>query len=331
MRKNNPLRCDPAPATDPGLAAARRVLALEAEAVRILSGSLDERVGKALDLLAATKGRVVVTGMGKSGHIARKIAATFASTGTPAHFVHPAEAAHGDLGMISTGDLVFALSNSGKTSELAAIVAHTRRFAIPLLAVVGRARSPLAEAADVAIVLPDVEEACPLRLAPTSSSTMMLALGDAIAIALFERKGFGPDDFQALHPGGDLGRKLLKVSDLMHGGDRLPLVAPEARMADALLVMTQKSFGCIGVADPGGRLIGIVTDGDLRRHMSPGLLDQTVREVMRAAPKTIRPNALAVEALRQMNSRSITALFVVEGEHAVGILHIHDCLRAGIA
>jgi arabinose-5-phosphate isomerase len=320
----------PSEATD--IAVARRVLRTEIAGLQALVDELDTRFAAAVELLAGVTGRVTVTGMGKSGHIARKIAATFASTGTPALFVHPAEASHGDLGMIAPGDAVVALSNSGDTAELGDIVAYVKRFRIPLLALTRRDGSSLAEAADVALVLPAWAEACPMGLAPTTSTTMMLALGDALAVALLERKGFSVTDFQRLHPGGQLGRHLLRVADIMHGGEAMPLVASGIRMAEAMLVMTTKSFGCVGVIDPSGRLLGIITDGDLRRHMGDGLLRRTVDAVMNAEPKTIRPQALAAEALGRMNEHAITSLFAVDdGHRPLGILHIHDCLRAGVA
>jgi arabinose-5-phosphate isomerase len=318
------------------LAAGERVLRLEAAALQSLAGALDGGFVAALDRLHAIKGRVVVSGMGKSGHIAHKIAATLASTGTPALFVHPAEASHGDLGMITRDDAVLALSNSGETNELADLVAYTKRFAIPLIAITGRAQSTLAEAADVALLLPAAPEACPLGLAPTTSTTAMMALGDAIAIALLERRGFSADEFQVLHPGGMIGRRLLRVADIMHGGEEIPLTRPEAPMSEAILVITAKHFGCVGVVDEAGRLIGIITDGDLRRHMGSDLVRKTVGEVMTRGPHTIRPKALAAEALNLMNNRGIdnrgiTSLFVVEDGRPVGILHIHDCLRAGVS
>jgi arabinose-5-phosphate isomerase len=316
-----------------GLESLRRVLAYEARGIGLLMDNLDA-VLPALDILTGVAGRIVVTGMGKSGHVARKIAATLASTGTPALFVHPAEASHGDLGMIAPGDGVIALSYSGGTAELADIVTYTRRYAIPLVAITGKSPSVLADAADAAIVLPPAEEACPLGLAPTTSTTMMLALGDAIAVALLERRGFTPSDFQVLHPGGTLGRRLLRVADIMHGDEDLPLVEAGTRMADAVLVMTAKSFGCVGVVGAGGRLAGIVTDGDLRRHMAPDLLTRPVEAVMSRKPRTIGRQALAAKALALMSGRlggaPITSLFVVEGDRPVGIVHVHDCLRAGI-
>ena len=313
------------------LEAGRRVLRLEAEGIDALAKSLDETFPRLLDMLAAVTGRVIVSGMGKSGHVARKIAATLASTGTPALFVHPGEASHGDLGMIAPGkDAVLAMSNSGDTSELSDIIAYTRRYSIPLAAMTGRADSALAEAADAVIVLPQAPEACPMGLSPTTSTTMMLALGDAIAIALLERKGFSAQDFQVLHPGGSLGRKLLRVSDIMHGPEELPLCPPETLMAEAILEMTQRRFGCVGITDEAGKLLGIVTDGDLRRNMNSNLLEATAANVMTEAPHTIRPQALAAEALGAMNTRAITSLFVVEDGRPVGIVHIHDCLRAGV-
>ncbi len=324
----------PASGTASGdLEAGARVLRAEADGILALARALDGEFVRALDILAVVEGRIVVTGMGKSGHVARKMAATLASTGAPSLFVHPAEASHGDLGMITTGDAVLALSNSGGTSELADIIGHTRRFRIPLIAITGGAGSALAEAADVVLVLPRADEACPMGLAPTTSTTMALALGDAIAVALLERRGFSPADFKLLHPGGQLGRRLLKVADIMHGGDRLPLVAAGTAMAEAILVMTAKSFGCVGIVDEAGRLTGIVTDGDLRRHMAADLLAQPAGSVMTANPKTIRPQALAQEALAVMNmsEHPFTALFVVEDGRPVGIVHVHDCLRAGVA
>jgi arabinose-5-phosphate isomerase len=323
----------PLAADDPALEAGRRVLRAEADALLALARRLDGGFERFVTRLAATAGRVVVTGMGKSGHIARKIAATLASTGTPALFVHPAEASHGDLGMIAPSDLVLALSNSGETPELADIVAYSRRFSIPLLAIVGRAPSTLASAADQVLILPELPEACPLGLAPTTSTTAMLALGDALAVALLERRGFGAQEFGVLHPGGKLGRRLIRVEQLMHKGQELPLVGTGARMAEALIEMTAKRLGCVGTVDERGDLCGIITDGDLRRNMSPDLLAQPVAAIMTAKPRTIRPQALAAEAVALMNQpeRPVTVLFVVEGKRPVGVLHLHDCLRAGVA
>ena len=317
------------------IAAARRALEIEAAGLSALSDSLDESFIAAVDLVSATKGRLVVTGMGKSGHIARKIAATLASTGTPALYVHPGEASHGDLGMLTDQDAVMALSNSGNTAELSDIIAFTRRFGIGLIGMTSVAKSTLAEQSDVALILPKLPEACPMGLAPTTSTTVMLALGDALAVALLERRGFTPQDFQVLHPGGTLGSKLLRVSDLMQGPEGLPLCGFQTPVSEAILIMTQsfgfhRSFGCVGIADDTGRLMGIVTDGDLRRHMDSGLLDRPAGEIMTASPHAIRPQALAAEALGLMNAKQITSLFVVEDEKPVGFLHIHDCLRAGV-
>ena len=326
------LEAQPAPdiaATE--IATARRVLELEADALGVLARSLNGSFLQTVETLLTVTGRVVVTGMGKSGHVARKIAATLASTGTPALFVHPSEASHGDLGMITEADAVLALSNSGETSELSDLVAYTRRFAIPLIAVTRVADSALARASDTVLLLPDMPEACPMGLAPTTSTTMALALGDALAVALLERKGFTSDAFRTFHPGGKLGRLLVKVADLMHGPQELPVATPETPMSEALLTITQQRFGCVGIVDSGGALIGIVTDGDLRRHMRPDLLQLTAGEVMTPSPQAIRPQALAGEALQLMNARAITALFVVENDKPVGILHIHDLLRASVA
>ncbi len=325
------------PETDADLAVARRVLEIEAAGLHALSDSLGSDFARAVSLLdrlsADRPGRVVVSGMGKSGHIARKIAATLASTGTPALFVHPAEASHGDLGMIVDGDAVLALSNSGETAELADLVAHTRRFGLPLVAITGRAGSTLAEQADVALVLPPAPEACPNGLAPTTSTTLQLALGDALAVALLTRRGFDAADFRKYHPGGKLGSKLRRVRDIMHPAEQLPLAALDIKMHAALITMTAKRFGCLGVINAAGELCGIVTDGDLRRAMGPDLLEQMVSEVMTKTPLTIGPDTLAAEALLLMNQpeRPVTALFVVDtARQPVGILHIHDLLRAGV-
>ena len=311
---------------------ARRVIRAEIRGLEGLAEALDDRFESAVTACAEVQGRIIVSGIGKSGHVGRKIAATLASTGTPAQFVHPVEASHGDLGMIGSDDLILALSNSGETSELADIVAYSRRFEIPLIAITGGARSTLADAADIVLLLPPAAEACPMGLAPTTSATMMMTLGDALAIALLERKGFSSSDFRLFHPGGRLGRRLLRVGDIMHGGEEIPLVSQDALMSDAILVMTAKSFGCVGVCDAGGRLIGVITDGDLRRHMGASLLERTVAEIMHRRPKTITATALAMDALALMNRFAITSLFVFdEDERPIGFLHMHDCLRAGVA
>ena len=306
---------------------ARRVIRTEADALALLEQSLSAPFEEAVRVILAATGRVVVSGMGKSGHVGRKIAATLASTGTPAQFVHPGEASHGDLGMVTRGDVALVLSNSGETPEIADIVAHTRRFEIPLIGVAGRAGSTLLRQSDVPLLLPQAPEACGTGIVPTSSTTMTLALGDALAVALMEHRRFTPEHFRTFHPGGKLGARLARVGDLMH--EDMPLVAQDAPMAEALLTISRKGFGVTGVTDGDGRLVGIITDGDLRRHMQ-GLLDHTAGEVMTRSPRTIAPDALAEAALAQMQDSKITSLFAVQGERPRGILHIHDCLRAGM-
>ncbi|MEQ8503196.1 MAG: KpsF/GutQ family sugar-phosphate isomerase [Sneathiellaceae bacterium] len=313
------------------IASARRVLRMEAEALQGLAENLDEVFSQVVDLLAAVPGRVIISGIGKSGHIARKIAATMASTGTPAQYVHPNEASHGDLGMITPQDAVLCLSNSGESRELTDLISHSRRFGIPLIGMVRRPGSTLAQEADLYLLVPEYAEACPLGLAPTTSTTMMLALGDALAIALLEKKGFTTDDFRVLHPGGKLGTSLIRVADIMHAGEEMPLIHSGATMGEAILVMTAKKFGCVGVTDKGGALVGIVTDGDLRRAMGDDLLQRRVDQVMTPRPVVIRQRALAVEAINLMNSKPCTALFVVDDRVPVGFLEIHDCLRAGVS
>ena len=318
------------------LETARRVLKAEAEALKTLASSLGKDFETAIEVMMNCQGRIIISGMGKSGHIARKIAATMASTGTPAYFVHPGEASHGDLGMITGEDVVLAMSNSGETHELADLIGYTRRHKIPLIAITAGAESSLASNADVVLMLPPVPEACPLGLAPTTSTTMTMALGDALAIAILEKKGFTAERFKGFHPGGKLGAVLVTVADLMHAGEDLPLVLPEASMGEALIAISQKGFGCVGVVD-NGRLAGIVTDGDLRRHMGPDLIEKRVAKVMTRDPRTIKASELAATALREMNGNKeegkppITSLFVVDNKHApIGLLHIHDLLRAGV-
>lgn len=308
---------------------ARRVLDHARKGLDALSASLDDGFIKSLDIMAKVEGRVIVSGMGKSGHVGVKIASTLASTGTPAFFVHAAEASHGDLGMIAPGDAVLAISNSGETPELADLISYTRRFGIPLVAITGQPDSSLAKMADAVLLLPEVGESCPLGLAPTTSTTMMIALGDAVAVALLERRGFTADDFKVFHPGGQLGRKLYKVNDLMHIGDELPLVTPATPMAEVVIVMTKKTFGVAGVVDKNNELIGIVTDGDLRRHISNDLFNMKALDVMTKMPKTTGRSILAAEALRRMNEWKVTSVFVVEDRRPVGILRMHDVLRAG--
>ncbi len=313
----------------PDIAAARRVLDHAKVGLDALNAGLGAGFVAALDILSGVTGRVIVSGMGKSGHVGRKVAATLASTGTPAFFVHAAEASHGDLGMIAPGDAVLALSNSGDTPELADLISYTRRYGIPLLAMTSRAGSALAEAADALLLLPSVGEACPLGLAPTTSTTLMIALGDAIAVGLLERRGFTADNYKVFHPGGQLGRKLFKVQDLMHTGAEMPLVGPATPMSEVVLVMTQKTFGVAGVVDHSGQLMGIVTDGDLRRHIGANLFGLTANAIMTASPKTTGRNILAAEAMRRMNEWKVTCVFVVEDGKPIGIIRMHDILRAG--
>ena len=317
--------------TADALSAGRRVLEAEAAALRRLADELDDGFPRAVELIGAARGRVVCTGVGKSGHVARKVAATLASTGTPALFVHATEASHGDLGMIGVGDVVVALSRSGETRELADVVAYCKRFAIPLVAVTCAAASSLGRAADVVLRLPDAAEAAGGVDAPTTSTTLQMALGDALAVALLERRGFTPHEFRAFHPGGTLGAALRTVRELMHSGDELPLARAGAPMREALLAMTEKRFGVLGVVDAQDRLAGVVTDGDLRRHID-GLFAHRVDEVMTRAPKTARADMLAGEALRLLNENRITVLFVVDAAgRPEGVLHVHDLLRAGVA
>jgi len=310
---------------------ARRVIRTESQGLAALEAALDNGLAQpfqdAVRLVLQATGRVVVSGMGKSGHVGRKIAATFASTGTPAQFVHPAEASHGDLGMVTKGDVALVLSNSGETPEIADIVAHTRRFAIPLIGIAGREGSTLLRQSDVALLLPQALEACGTGIVPTTSTTMTLALGDALAVALMEHRRFTPEHFRTFHPGGKLGARLARVQDLMHTD--MPLVAMDAPMTDTLLEITRKGFGVTGVTDDAGRLVGIITDGDLRRHMD-GLLDRRAGEVMTRNPRSILPEALAESALAEMQGSKITSLFAVRDGVPQGILHIHDCLRAGM-
>jgi arabinose-5-phosphate isomerase len=320
---------------DAVIGSAVRALAVESEGLDALSAALRNGLGGAF--LAAVKmirmaaGRVIVTGMGKSGHIGRKVAATLASTGTPAFFIHAGDAGHGDLGMITPQDVVIAMSWSGETAELQSLIDYTRRFKIGLIALTARADSTLGKAADITLTLPDAREACPHNLAPTTSSLMQLAMGDALAIALLESRGFTAVDFGVFHPSGKLGAALKFARDLMHDSATMPLVQLGTKMSDAIVVMTGKGFGCVGIIDVQGLLAGIITDGDLRRNMRPDLLSAQVDDVMTRNPKTVRPDQLASEALEILNSSKITALIVAEGKKPVGILHLHDLLRAGVA
>lgn len=312
---------------NPILTEAKRVLLLESDALKMMSHFLDTSFAHTIDLLNNIKGRIILTGMGKSGHIAKKIAATLASTGSASYFVHPSEASHGDLGMITNEDIVIALSYSGETSELSNIIAYTKRYAVPLIAITGSKDSELSKASTHALILPKVEEACPHGLAPTTSTTMMLALGDAIAITLMAQKNFTADHFRVFHPGGALGKKLIKVRDLMEDA---PIIKEDTLMQEAILVMTQKRKGCVGVINNEGQLKGIITDGDLRRHLNTDLLNQKAGLIMTLNPRIIKSDVLAVEALKIMNDSKITSLFVAESK-ILGIIHIHDCLKAGIA
>jgi arabinose-5-phosphate isomerase len=314
---------------------ALRTLEAEGEGIAALAAALRDRLGSAfiaaVDLIRAAPGRVIVTGMGKSGHIGRKIASTFASTGTPALFVHAAEASHGDLGMIANGDVIVALSWSGETAELKDLTDYSRRFRIGLIALTAKPDSTLATTADVVLALPQAREACPHNLAPTTSSLMQLALGDALAIALLESRGFTAVDFGLLHPGGKLGALLKLSREIMHSGASVPFKPLGTKMSEAILEMSAKGFGCVGILDTRGQLAGIITDGDLRRHMRNDLLDARVDDVMTRSPKTVRPDQLVSETLELLNATKVTALFVVEGGKPLGIIHVHDLLRAGAA
>jgi len=314
------------------LAAARRVLGLASDALTMLAAGLGEGFSRAVEVILAAKGRVIVSGMGKSGHIGRKIAATLSSTGTPAHFVHPAEASHGDMGAITPGDVLLLLSKGGETEELANLLTYARRFHIPIIAIACAPDSTLMRHADVALLLPDAPESCAIGMAPTTSTTMMVALGDALAVALMERRGFDADRYRDFHPGGSLGRALIRVSDLMHKGDAVPLCGVATPMQDVLLAMASGRLGCVGIVEADGTLAGIVTDGDIRRHAAKGLDGRSAQAVMTRNPKVSEPAQLAVLALAQMTEKQITQLFVLDGAgKPVGVIHIHDCLRAGLA
>jgi arabinose-5-phosphate isomerase len=332
---SKPLKNEKSTRADDLIASALRTLDAETGGIAALCAAIRDGLGadfvEAVELIAGAQGRLIVTGMGKSGHVARKVAATFASTGTPAFFVHPSEASHGDLGMITPDDVIMALSWSGETVELKHLIDYSRRFRIGLIAITAAAESTLAAAADVVLALPNVREACPHNLAPTTSTLMQAALGDALAVALLESRGFTAIDFGKLHPGGRLGAMLKFVGDVMHTGDGMPLVTLGTVMADAVVEMSTKGFGCVGITDARGNLAGIITDGDLRRHMRPNLLEARVDDVMTRSPKTIRPDQLASEALEVINSSKITTLIVASDGKPVGIVHFHDLLRAGVA
>lgn len=318
------------------LTTARNAILLERDGLTALASGLDARFVHAVDALekvSRAQGRVIVTGMGKSGHIARKVAATMASTGTPAQFVHPGEASHGDLGMITEKDAVIAMSNSGEAPELSDIIAYTRRFGIPLVAITARPASTLAQHADIVLLLPDAPEACPNGLAPTTSTTTTMAMGDALAVALLERRGLTPDQYRVFHPGGKLGQRLKKVSDLMDGLDKLPLVSKSTTMDKALIVMTEKNLGCLIVEDGDGKIAGIITDGDLKRHMSPKLLTLAAGDILTPNPKSIAPDALAAEAVDIMLKgfkQPITSLLVMKDDTIYGLIRLQACMQAGV-
>ncbi|KFG70511.1 KpsF/GutQ family sugar-phosphate isomerase [Microvirga sp. BSC39] len=326
----------PAPhSPDPAIHSALRTLETERDGLTILMEAIGNGLGPfftaAIETIAAAKGRVIVTGMGKSGHVGRKMTATFASTGTPAHYVHPAEASHGDLGMIQTDDVIIALSWSGETAELADIIGYSRRFRVPLIAMTSNAESTLGRAADICLTLPKAKEACPNGLAPTTSTTVQLALGDALAVALLERRGFTADNFRVFHPGGKLGARLKLVREIMHKDERLPVVGVEARMGEAIEEIGRKGFGAVIVVNGDGTLAGIVTDGDLRRNLRPDLATLPVTAIMTKTPRTIAPDALVATALEMEEASRITALIVVENSRPVGLVHYLDLLRAGAA
>jgi arabinose-5-phosphate isomerase len=337
MAKSKPLTASSSTTdrANDAVASALRTLDLEGSGIgaiaAALQGSLGPTFATAVDLIRQAKGRVIVTGLGKSGHVARKIAATLASTGTPAFFVHAAEASHGDLGMITADDVIVALSWSGEQPEMKNLITYAKRFRIAVIAITADCDSTLCKAADIALTLPKAREACPHNLAPTTSSLMMLALGDSLAIALLEGRGFTSIDFSVLHPGGKLGAMLKYTRDLMHTGEAVPLKPVGTSMSDALVEMSSKGFGCVGIVDAHGTIAGIVTDGDLRRHMRPDLMTALVDEVMTRNPKTIGRDLLASEALEILNSSKITALLVTDANKPVGIVHLHDILRAGVA
>lgn len=314
---------------------AARTVSTEQAGLAALAAALDNGLAgpfaDAVERVAGITGRVIVTGVGKSGHIGSKLAATLASTGTPAFFVHPAEANHGDLGMIARDDVIIAISWSGETVELNGIVAYSRRFSIPLIAVTSGAKSALARESDIVLLLPRVREACPHGLAPTTSTLLQLVVGDALAVALLEARGFTPDHFHTFHPGGRLGANLLKVGEIMHTGERLPLVLSGTGMREAILEISRKGFGCVGIVSAEETLLGIITDGDLRRHVEGDLLSMAVDQVMTREPKTVAPDTLAASALQIINSSAITALIVAEEQKPLGIVHLHDLLRIGAA
>ncbi len=321
--------------TNKDIESARRTIDKEVDALRIMESELDSSLTEALDMIQAAKGRVIVTGMGKSGHIGNKLAATLASTGTPSFFVHPAEASHGDLGMLTDDDVVLAISNGGESKELSDILIYCKRYGIPLISMTKNPDSTLGKAGDIILRLPDAGEACPLGMAPTSSTTATLVLGDILAIALMERKGFSKNNYKQRHPGGKLGALLQKVSDLMHRGDEMPILNEHAALRQIILTMSSKMLGCVGIVNENGELSGMITDGDLRRAMvnslDNDLFEKNAEDIMTKNPKTTSPDTLVAEAVNIMNNtgKGITQLFVIENNKPIGIIHMHDCLRAG--
>lgn len=314
-------------------AAAHRTFDYALQAIADLKESLGTEFIRAVETILAARGRVIVSGMGKSGHVGRKIAASMASTGTPAYFVHPAEASHGDMGEVTASDVLLMLSWGGETAELFNLITYAKRFAIPLIGMASNAQSTLLRSADIPLLLPKVREACPMGMAPTTSTTMMMALGDALTVTLMELRGFTPDRYRDFHPGGSLGRALVRVSDLMHS-QNMPLVPEDTPIQIMLLKMAEGRMGCVGIVGADGGLLGIVTDGDLRRHFADNLADRAARDIMTLQPKSIEPDKLAAEALAKMNKNNITQLFVIDNNDQrrvpLGILHIHDCLAAGL-
>lgn len=316
------------------IAAAKRVLETETEGLKLMQASIGDSFVQAVNLMFNTKGRVIISGMGKSGHVGQKMAATLASTGTPSFFVHPSEASHGDLGMLTKNDTLVTISNSGESREMVDIISFSRRFNIPMIAITSNPNSSMAQAADIILLIPnkkDAPEACPLGMAPTTSTTTTIAMGDALAVALLEMRGFTKEQFHDRHPGGKLGNVLLKVQDVMAKGDAMPIVSADMMMSDALVVMTEKSLGCLGVVNDKGILIGVITDGDLRRHMTADIIVRQTKDIMTKNPKTIPPNMLGSEAIGLMNAAKITNLFVIDGEgRPLGLLHLHQLLQAGV-
>ena len=315
------------------LSICNKTIDLEIEGLNALKTELNSELGnsvaKTIQLITEIKGRVIVTGLGKSGHVAKKIAATLASTGTPALFVHAGEAGHGDLGMITQEDVIIALSWSGETSELAPIIAYASRFKVPLIAMTSGSSSTLAAAANIVLLLPNVKEACPNNLAPTTSALLQMSLGDILAMTLLDIRGFSPVDYKVFHPGGRLGANLKQVREIMHVGNSMPLSKLGTLVKDAIVQISEKGFGCIGVVNEGGKLIGIITDGDLRRHLTADILHNPVESIMSDSPITVQPEMLVGAALELLNSSGITALYVVENEKPIGIVHLHDLLRVG--